>query len=117
MVNKKKILIVEGNTREENSEFTEVGIKTHTESFFARFSILRDLNIEYQWVIVSSLYEKCCGLWRCERRTFFRLLSEWFGNCQIHSATVPKPLPPKPSVTIGATTRLRWGEFRAGKEL
>ena len=32
MVNKKKILIVEGNTREENSEFTEVGIKTHTES-------------------------------------------------------------------------------------
>ena len=32
MVNKKKILIVEGNTREENSEFTEAGIKTHTES-------------------------------------------------------------------------------------
>ena len=31
MVNK-KILIVEGNTREENNEFTEVGIKTHTES-------------------------------------------------------------------------------------
>ena len=32
MVNKKKILIVEGNTREENSEFTKAGIKTHTES-------------------------------------------------------------------------------------
>ena len=32
MVDKKKILIVEGNTREENSEFTNVGIKTHTES-------------------------------------------------------------------------------------
>ena len=32
MVNSKKILIVEGNTREENSEFTKVGIKTHTES-------------------------------------------------------------------------------------
>mgnify|MGYP006229656697 CR=1 FL=1 len=29
---KKKILIVEGNTREENSEFTAVGINTHTES-------------------------------------------------------------------------------------
>ena len=28
----KKILIVEGNTREENSEFTKVGINTHTES-------------------------------------------------------------------------------------
>ena len=32
MVDNKKILIVEGNTREENSEFTEVGINTHTES-------------------------------------------------------------------------------------
>ena len=32
MVNKKKILIVEGNTREENSEFSQVGINTHTES-------------------------------------------------------------------------------------
>ena len=32
MVDKKKILIVEGNTREENSEFTNVGINTHTES-------------------------------------------------------------------------------------
>ena len=32
MVEKKRILIVEGNTRKENNEFTEVGIKTHTES-------------------------------------------------------------------------------------
>ena len=29
---KKKILIVEGNTREENGEFSQVGINTHTES-------------------------------------------------------------------------------------
>ena len=28
----KRILIVEGNTREENSEFSKVGINTHTES-------------------------------------------------------------------------------------
>ena len=28
----KKILIVEGNTSEENGSFTEAGIKTHTES-------------------------------------------------------------------------------------
>ena len=32
MVEKKRILIVEGNTREENKEFTQVGINTHTES-------------------------------------------------------------------------------------
>ena len=36
---------------------------------------------------------------------------------QLHSAPVPKPLPPEPIATIGATARLRWGEFRAGKEL
>ena len=28
----KRILIVEGNTREENNEFSKVGINTHTES-------------------------------------------------------------------------------------
>ena len=28
----KKILIVEGTTREENNEFSKVGINTHTES-------------------------------------------------------------------------------------
>ena len=32
MVDKKRILIVEGNTREENGEFSEVGINTLTES-------------------------------------------------------------------------------------
>ena len=31
----KKILIVEGNTAEENGSFTKAGIKTHTESLKA----------------------------------------------------------------------------------
>ena len=79
--------------------------------------MLRDLNIEYQWVTFSSHSEQCCGLWLYEVGAFFRLLSEWFGHGQRHSATVPKPLQSKPIVTVGATALLRWGESRAGKEL
>ena len=47
MVNRRKILIVEGNTREENSEFTEVGIKTHTESLIESIDFYKkDLEID-----------------------------------------------------------------------
>ena len=43
---KKKILIVEGNTREENSEFTAVGINTHTESLIESINFYKkDLDI------------------------------------------------------------------------
>ena len=45
---KKKILIVEGNTREENSEFTAVGINTHTESLIESINFYKkdlDINI------------------------------------------------------------------------
>ena len=47
MVNRRKILIVEGNTREENSEFTKVGIKTHTESLIESIDFYKkDLEID-----------------------------------------------------------------------
>ena len=36
---------------------------------------------------------------------------------QPHSAPPSKSLPHKPIAAVGATMRLRWGEFRAGKEL
>ncbi len=43
----KKILIVEGNTREENSEFTNVGINTHTESLIESINFYKkELNID-----------------------------------------------------------------------
>ena len=43
---KKKILIVEGNTREENNEFTAVGINTHTESLIESINFYKkDLEI------------------------------------------------------------------------
>ena len=48
---KKKILIVEGNTREENSEFTAVGINTHTESLIESINFYENLFFE--------IYLKC----------------------------------------------------------
>ena len=44
---KKKILIVEGNTREENGEFSLVGINTHTESLIESIDFYKkDLTID-----------------------------------------------------------------------
>ena len=44
---KKKILIVEGNTREENREFSQVGINTHTESLIESIDFYKkDLTID-----------------------------------------------------------------------
>ena len=43
----KKILIVEGNLKEENQQFTNVGIKTHTESLKDSISYFtKDLEID-----------------------------------------------------------------------
>ena len=43
----KRILIVEGNTREENSEFTNAGINTHTESLIESINFYnKELNID-----------------------------------------------------------------------
>ena len=42
----KRILIVEGNTKEENSEFTKVGINTHTESIESLNFYNKQLNID-----------------------------------------------------------------------
>ena len=43
----KRILIVEGNTREENNEFTKVGINTHTESLIESLNFYnKQLNID-----------------------------------------------------------------------
>ena len=114
--------------------------KTHKQSFATRFSILRNVNIEYQWgghlalslnnvpaigQVEEGLFSACCqnGLGTvkgtlhgmAEADLAMGLKSDLIHK--LHSAPAPKPLPPEPIATIGATERLRWGEFRAGKEL
>ena len=49
----KKILIVEGNLREENQSFTNGGIKTHTESLKDSISFFTN-NLDIDFVNASS---------------------------------------------------------------
>tara|TARA_B100000282_G_scaffold170331_1_gene123333 strand:- start:619 stop:912 length:294 start_codon:yes stop_codon:yes gene_type:complete len=49
----KKILIAEGNLREENKRFSEVGIQTHTESLIETLSHFNK-NLEFDIVNPSS---------------------------------------------------------------
>ena len=114
--------------------------KEHKQSFAAHFSMLRDVNIEYQWgghltlslnnvaafgEVEEGLFSACCqnGLGTVKGTLHGMAAAELAMGResdlihQLHSAPVPKPLPREPIATIGATARLRWGEFRTGKEL
>ena len=62
----KKILIVEGNLREENQSFTDGGIKTHTESLKDSIAYFTD-KIEIDVVNPHYLFQ-CLVLYLCEIR-------------------------------------------------
>ena len=111
----------------------------HKQSIAARFSMLRDVNIEYQWgghltlslknvaafgEVEEGLFSACCqnGL-RTVKGTLHGMAAADLALGresdlinQLHSAPVPKTLPLEPIPTIGATAWLRWGEFCARKE-
>ena len=58
----KRILIVEGNLREENQSFTDGGIKTHTESlkdsisYFTDKLDINDMRVLYEHSIKGKLF-------------------------------------------------------------
>ena len=71
----KKILIVEGNTSEENGSFTEAGIKTHTESLRESLKyISRDLIID----VVNPSSDKNIDSFNDKLHTFDGLI--WGGS-------------------------------------
>ena len=71
----KKILIVEGNTAEENGSFTEAGIKTHTESLRESLKyISRDLIID----VVNPSSDKNVDSFNDKLHTFDGLI--WGGS-------------------------------------
>ena len=71
----KKILIVEGNTAEENGSFTEAGIKTHTESLRESLKyISRDLIID----VVNPSSDKNIDSFNDKLHTFDGLI--WGGS-------------------------------------
>lgn len=114
--------------------------RDHVRSYENRFPHLKHIEMEYQWggrlclsrnnvnvfgELETNLFSACCqnGLGTAQGTISGKLVAELAsGNSssllddQI-SQEEPTKLPPEPFASIGANALLRWGEFRAGKEL
>ena len=113
---------------------------THDNSFTHRFPQLASVAMEYRWggrlclslnsvpvfgEIDSGLFAACCqnGLGTAKGSAYGKLIADKL--CGLHSDlqdkidayAQPTRLPPKPIASLGANLKLRWSEFRAGKEL
>jgi glycine/D-amino acid oxidase-like deaminating enzyme len=114
--------------------------RSHGRSFVDRFPQIKDVDMEYCWggrlclsrnsvavfgEIETNLYSACCqnGLGTAKGTISGKLAAEL--ACGQSSALLdqqlsyaePTKLPPTPIAKLGATAVLKWGEFRAGKEL
>ena len=114
--------------------------KDHDRSFYARFPMLKNLKTEYRWggrlclsynnvqflrELDTNLYSATVqnGLGTVKGTLAGKLVAEF--ACNQHSPALerilkqdnPSRLPPRPIAKLGATIRLKWGEFKAGKEM
>lgn len=112
----------------------------HDRSFTDRFPMLEAVDMEFRWggrlclslndvsafgEIESGLYSACCqnGLGTAKGTISGKLIAELASDQRSSllddqlAEPSPKSLPPEPLATIGANVRLRWGEWRAGREL
>lgn len=122
-----------------DTRITQVA-RTHDRSFIDRFPQLKQVGMEYRWggrlcltrnnvsvfgEIDTNLYSACCqnGLGTAKGTISGKLAAELACNqtsdllSQQLSYDAPVKLPPNPIASIGANAVLRWGEFKAGKEL
>ncbi len=114
--------------------------KTHDASFRARFPMLANLEIEYRWggrlclsrnnvpafgEVEHGVFSACCqnGL-GTTKGTLGGMAAAQLASGQktnlvglLQSLEAPSHLPPEPLMSIGATARLRYGEWKAGREL
>lgn len=112
----------------------------HDRSFEYRFPQLKGVTMEYRWggrlclsrnnasvfgEIDTNLFSACCqnGLGTAKGTVSGKLIAEHASD-QTSSLlddqlidNEPTNLPPEPFASIGASAILRWGEFRAGREL
>ena len=114
--------------------------RTHDKSFKNRFPQIKDVNMEYRWggrlclsrngvsvfgEIDTNVFSACCqnGLGTAKGTISGKLAAELACGhssdllSQQLSYDEPTTLPPAPIAKLGATALLKWGEFRAGKEL
>lgn len=112
----------------------------HQQSFSARFPQLNEVDMEYFWggalclsrnnapafgEMEEGLYAACCqnGLGTVQGTLAGMLAAEQASGYdskylqQTLAQQLPSRLPPEPIAAIGANAVMRWGEFKAGKEL
>jgi len=114
--------------------------RTHDQSFRDRFPMLNDVSMAYSWggrlclsrnnvpafgEIDNGLFAACCqnGLGTAKGTIAGKLAAELASGASssllddIQADDEPQRLPPAPFASIGANAIMRWGEWRAGKEL
>ncbi|MEM9318291.1 MAG: FAD-binding oxidoreductase [Pseudomonadota bacterium] len=112
----------------------------HDRAFTARFGMLKSVDMEYRWggrlclslngvqvvaEMAPGLYAACCqnGLGTVKGTLAGLCAADLATGRQTKALTrmmaqeAPKRLPPPPFLPLGATARLKWGEWRAGREL
>jgi glycine/D-amino acid oxidase-like deaminating enzyme len=113
---------------------------SHDASFRHRFPMLPDVTMEHRWggllclsrnnatafgELEPGLYSACCqnGLGVAKGHVTGLLAAELASGLSsqliddLKSDPLPSRIPPEPIAWLGATATLRWGEFRAGREL
>lgn len=115
-------------------------VQTHNRSFSTRFPMLNKVEMEYRWggalclsrnsapafgEVESNLFAAGCqnGLGTAKGSISGKLIAELASgetssllDDQI-ALLSPSRLPPAPIANVGASALIRWGEFRAGREL
>ncbi|MEE9315310.1 MAG: FAD-binding oxidoreductase [Rhizobiaceae bacterium] len=112
----------------------------HDKTFANRFPALKNIKMEYRWggrlclswnnvpafgEVDNNVYSACCqnGLGLTQGTLSGMMAADLAtGNKSkfleiMENQKQPTILPPKPLSWIGVNARLRWGEFKAGKEL
>ncbi|MEM8777143.1 MAG: FAD-binding oxidoreductase, partial [Pseudomonadota bacterium] len=114
--------------------------KTHDRSFGARFPMLKDVEMDYRWggrlclswngapalgEVEDGLYSACCqnGL-GVARGTLHGMAMAELASGQntelvdhVMDQGSPSRLPPMPFTYLGASATMKWGEWKAGREL
>ena len=127
-------------SREDTQHRVEKMGRSHDRSFRARFPMLANVEMEHRWggllclsrngvsafgEIESGLYAACCqnGL-GAARGTYSGMMAADLASgissealTRFEDQAPPSRLPPGPIATLGARATLRWGEYKAGREL
>ncbi|MEO1191459.1 MAG: FAD-binding oxidoreductase [Pseudomonadota bacterium] len=115
-------------------------VKDHDAAFAARFPALAGIEMEYRWggrlclsrndapafgMVEEGLYAACCQNGLGTARGTFAGVAAADLACGVsssftqHMVEAPEPTakPPEPITLLGASARIAWGQFRAGREL